>query len=102
MVQQPTPLGEGFTSCADITGPASYANPGGQVVSAKLFALQTIRYADGSMIDSTGTNYAVPVAPSGPGAATIVLRWFVAATGAEVANATNLSTKEVRMSVWGN
>ena len=102
MVQQPTPLGEGFIAAADITGPNPYVNPGGQSITAQAFGLQTFRWVLGSMVAVAGGNYAIATTPAGPGSKTVVLRWYVATTGAEVANGVDLSGSIVRIVAWGN
>lgn len=99
---QPQSLGEVFLSAVDIAGPASYANPGGQVVSATKFAmLSGLRFVVAG-ISSDGLNTVYAVSPAGRASPTVVLRWFVTATGAEVANGVNLSTKTVRVTAIGN
>ena len=101
MVMQPTPLGEGFLASSDIVGSAAYVSGTGQIVSATAFGLQSIRWAQDSMISSDGLNYAVPTIPGGVGAKSIIIRIFAIATGLEVPNG-NFSTKKFRMLAWGN
>lgn len=101
MVMQPSPLGELFVSMADINGPASYTNGTGNPVSAHAFALQTFKYAFGG-ISTDGTTNVEFVSPKGPGATTLIARYQVVSTGAEVVNATNLSTKTFRVMALGN
>ena len=99
---QPQSLGEVFLAVQPISGPVSYANPGGQVVSARAFGLLSARFVVAEDLDNTFTYY-VRVLQSGKGGtATFTLHWYVVATNAEVANAVNLSASSVRVMVIGN
>jgi hypothetical protein len=102
MVMQPSPLGELFTSMADIPGPAAYVGGTPYVLSANAFALQTFKFATGGLAQS-GT-YGVEVTSiAGPGAATVKLRFFLTTTGAELgAGPTNLSAETFRILALGN
>ncbi len=96
-------------SVIDHTGPASYTQvstgtspTGGDQVSAATFGMKYIEELTATM-DNTGVY--IPLAfKSGTdalGAATWILRWFTAATMAEVAGATNLSASHVRLHAIG-
>jgi hypothetical protein len=110
----PAPPGAKPWSSHNITGPASYtqvvtgaplgASSGGQQVTASAFGLQ---YFEGVWTDSgsdDGQYYAnIFLSPRGPGAlpVTCIIQWIVAATGAEVAAATNLSGRTMRFRAAG-
>lgn len=92
----------------DHDGPASYANPGGDVINAADLGLGGIEYGEADGLSSDGLNYAYAaisgVSTSGTQAnvgTTLTMRWFVVATGAEVANTTNLSAKAIRIRIRG-
>lgn len=78
-------------------GPASYSQTTGDVLASPGYD----KYYDcvnNTPQDPTGTYYA-QARPSAVGArATWSLHWFVVATGAEVANAVNLSTFNLQVS----
>lgn len=92
-----------------LAGPASYtqigiATPptGGQVVLAQDVGLTAIEFATASLSDNG--QYTVEVIfDSNPQYATsqIRLMWCLAATGAQVAGAVNLSARTVRLSLEG-
>lgn len=101
---QPQSIGEVFVAARPIPGPASYLQGAGngQVISAQAFALLSLRYVVAEDLDNTET-YFVRVIQTGSGATkTFRARWYVLATGAEVANATNLSASTVRYLCIGN
>jgi hypothetical protein len=103
----------------DWTGPASYvpvvnnsANPlapptGGQAINAANFGLATPNiegiFVVGSSISGTYTVQAFQYAAynQGQGNNTWLLRWIVAATGAEVGAGVNLSAEIVRLVAFG-
>lgn len=116
----PTSWGSNRSSVAGIQGPTSYTqvtidsppnpNPtGGQAVPAVRFGLTKIDFMIGGVSDS-GVYFvrAIPTSPSGSPSAptnqiplgasqsTYALQWYIEATGAEVANGTNLSNEVVR------
>lgn len=96
-------------SVIDHTGPASYtqvttgATPtGGDSIGAVSFGMKYIEAIEGSM-DNTGVYVALPikVGTDALGATTWILRWFTAATMAEVAGAVDLSAKHIRLRAIG-
>lgn len=107
MLVQPQSLGEVFISARGLTGPTAYVNTGtfstsGQVLSAPLFALLSIKFALCEALDSTGT-YIVRVVQTLRGTTpSFTAHWYVLSTGAEVANNTNLSTSTARFVAVGN
>jgi len=101
MVIQPTPLGENFLAAADITGPATYSQTTGQVISAKAFALLSIRFADG-MASRSGTYFVRAISPPSTGASSVTVHWFISASALEVSNGTGLTGETVRMIAIGN
>lgn len=95
-----TSFGNKRASVASVVGPASYANPGGQVIYNTSFGTRGIEMVFGGMSVS-GTYYVLwQPQSSGPNAKAI-LRWRVTATNAEVANAVNLSAETVQILVLG-
>ncbi len=83
--------------CGFGTGPSSYSQSTGDPLSAFQYGGQFDSVFPTPQ-DPTGTYYAQP-RPSAVGAkATWSLHWFVVATGAEVANAVNLSTYSLQVS----
>jgi len=106
MLLQPQSIGEVFVSARDITGPASYTT-GGVTLSPQLFALLSFKILLTDMTTPDGTYFARFTAPAGPtfGTSTATaakMKWFVVATGAEVAAAVNLSTEKIRVLAIGN
>lgn len=102
---QASPIGENFFAARDVSGPAAYAAGvgGGQVVSATFFGLLSgIRWAGSMGVSSDGNFLVEATTPTGSGAKTIKLRWYVSTTGAEVGNGTNLSGSKCRIGVIGN
>jgi hypothetical protein len=95
-------------SFIDHTGPASYVNPGGDP-----FPTQSA-YGGPNNAGLSGVYFVVPTwsqdgtyyvqakyAGLGSISSAMKLHWYVAATGAEVANATNLSGETVRLMILG-
>jgi hypothetical protein len=92
--------GRSFNSI-DYTGVSSYVNGTGELLDPKFFGFQnTIQ----SVLDISGTftgdYYGVPF-PVNTGVSKWYIRWFVVATGVEVANTTNLSTKTLKIAAIG-
>jgi hypothetical protein len=107
-------IGDRMMSIVDVTGPTSYtqitpgvppAGPtGGQVLSAQNVGLKVIELVICGL-DNSGT-YTVdgarlPVAQGAEFPNSIALIWVTAASGAQVAGATNLSTFTTRMAFIG-
>lgn len=109
----PCPPGNCPWSVIDIAGPSSYTaitpgSPptGGQAISCSTLGLPaSVIWASTSMGSDDGTYKAIPMlSPFNAGAGSrtgIILQWIVAATGAEVAGATNLSSRTVRILAIG-
>jgi hypothetical protein len=104
----PSSPGNKRWSIHGITGPASYTavtpgSPptGGQSVPATAFGLMNIGSACCTAGSDDGTYYAnvflSPFPKGGNGAPNIIVQWITAATGAEVAGATNLSARTLRI-----
>ncbi len=102
----PRHLDDLLLSPADHTGPASYsqvtpgATPtGGDSITAAELGL---KFIEGVLCsgDDTGSYLPVPIAMLSP-QTTVILRWFVAATMAEVGAAVNLSARHTRLIAWG-
>jgi len=79
---------------------------GGYVISASALGLGHIYAADTAGLNaaSNGTYYVMTLAqtnPPSPGLTQVKLQAFVAATGAEVANAANLSGHIIVGQIWG-
>ena len=110
----PTVVGDKRLGVSVHAGPASYtqigvATPptGGDSITAVELGLKVIEGILGPSISQDGQYYAVPVFtntqvnPANPGQTSVQLMWVVAATGAQVAGATNLSAKKVRVTAIG-
>lgn len=93
----------------DHDGPASYNNTGtfatsGETINALDFGLGGFEFIDASDLssDSINTVLAVMIPQNNGDASTSArLYWFVQATGAQVNNAVNLSTKAIRLKIRG-
>jgi len=103
MLMQPSPIGELFMSGAVLSGPASYPT-GGYLVSARLFGLLSkLTSFQPEDISYSGTYYIRALRTgTGTNANTVLVKWYVFATNAEVANTTNLSAEKIRVIVLGN
>lgn len=109
--QYPAPPGNMNQVVSIITGPASYtqvspASPptGGVAVTAAQLGLQSIHFAQATCSDD-GTYVADVILPNNPLTDTvtgIILIITVAATGAQVSGATNLSGRTFRINAWGS
>jgi hypothetical protein len=92
--------------CVDVVGPASYVNTGtfatsGQPINASDFGWGGFDFVM-AMPSSDGLDIGyVASGTSGSSFTTFNLHWFVIATGAEVTNTTNLSTKTIRLLLVG-
>ena len=84
----------------DVPGPTAYVT-GGVFVSASVLGLNQVKFVQGMDLSSDGLNFVRIISISGQGAPRFKVLWFVNATGAEVANATNLSAKSVRVLGYG-
>lgn len=109
--KNPLPIGDRWQSVVNHIGPASYTQvtpgsppTGGDVLYASACGLKFIQAVIGLAMDSTGTYIVcgIPAANS-PGLeqTSVILRWFTAASMTEVAGATNLSGKNVVLTVIG-
>lgn len=86
--------------CGYGIGPASYSQTTGDVLTNPGYE----QYWDDvfpTPQDPTGTYYAQPRPSAVGGRATWSLHWFVVATGAEVANAVNLTTFSLQVGGFG-
>jgi hypothetical protein len=99
------------------TGPVAYAQvviaappTGGDTVTAAEAGLKYFDFLHGDMTSDDGQFIVQPVSPNGNTgssataavpAAKMILRWLVAATGAEVAGAVNLSGRTIRLMAFG-
>jgi hypothetical protein len=93
--------GKNFNT-VDYSGPTSYVNGTGDKLDPKAFgAFNDIIAIIGTSIDQSGTYYVVGQ-PVNNGVTAWYLRWFTVGTGAEVTNATNLSTKTVKLAIVGS
>lgn len=85
----------------DYTGPVSYTT-NGVTVGASALGFPGGVYAVIPMDASvSGTYRLVITSVSGVRRSTVVIRWFVIATGLEVGNGTNLSAEKFRFVAWG-
>lgn len=110
LAEYPAPPGNKNRTIATLAGPASYtqigiASPptGGQVVVASTFGLVDIEFATASVSDN-GQYAAHVIFDKNPQGAVqqIRLLWVLAATGAQVAGAVDLSARTVRLTVEGH
>lgn len=105
----PQPVGVKTEMVFDHDGPASYNNTGtaltsGETINASDLGYGGVDFAEVDSLSSDGLNYCYVMilnqstsGPSGNATPSFVVRWFVVATGAEVANAVNLSAKSIRV-----
>lgn len=109
--EYPAPPGNKPVSMADIVGPASYtvittgATPtGGQTVLASAFGLKMLEYVWASMGSDDGQYigrcYLNPFYDGMP-SPSVLLQWVIAATGAEVTAAVDLSGRKIRLFAIG-
>lgn len=106
----PAPPGNKRHSIIDISGPASYvqiavATPptGGQQVAAAVFGLTQIEWSQSMGSDDGQFDIVIfgqPLQKNKP-LAFITLMWIIAATGAQVAGAVNLSARTARIFAIG-
>lgn len=106
---QPQSLGEVFLASRTLVGPASYNNTGvaatsGALLSATFFGLlSSIKFLEPEDTSANGLNFVRAFRiGNGVSANTVRVRWFVLATGVEVANAVNLSADSIRLLAIGN
>jgi len=104
VVGTPTPIGNFWLVQVDHTGPASYNNTGtfatsGETLNATDLGFGGIVNVDG-MVSNDGVNFIGVASPVGNPAplASVALHWYTM-NGTEVTNATNLSTKTVRLQI---
>lgn len=106
----PMPVGEKYLVIADYLGPLSYVNgTGDKLVAGFGGGLNQggIEFVSGG--NSVSGTYNIKIfypsaattsSTSQPGAnASVIIKWYVLATGLEVANATNLSAEVVRLRI---
>lgn len=102
------PVSDKLEIICDHAGPASYANVvvnagAGDVVNAADFNRGGIEECrGGDALSSDGLNFVRVFYTSGyvgNAVPSVSLRWYVLATGAEVANTVNLSAKSVRLAL---
>jgi hypothetical protein len=105
------PIANRKFSMAEVGGPASYtqvtagappAGPtGGQIIPATAFGLKFIDVILNGL-DESGKYEVLGTSGNKPGGATsVTLMWVIAATGAQEAGATNLSTYKAALLVIG-
>lgn len=110
-----TTVGNKYLIMDDHAGPASYTT-GGETFTASQVGLGGIEFIEGMNDIIQGTQQYTGVSFSGtffvnisvattaaPGVpvSKVTIKWFVVATGAEVANTTNLSGQFVRLRILG-
>lgn len=109
LAQYPAPPGNKLMSVVNVTGPGSYTQittgttpSGGQTIQASDLGLTSIESAFVSLSDN-GQFTAYPLFITNPARPTtsIQLMWITASGGAEVAGATDLSGRSVRLHVFG-
>lgn len=90
----------------DRTGPVAYNNTGTYATSGDVLTAAELGWGGIDVVipsqSSDGLNeIIVSFTVVGGGSGSVALHWFVTASGAEVANAVNLSTKTIRLLVIG-
>lgn len=93
------PVGNLLHRLIDIDGLASYTT-GGQAITAASLGFKRILFV-ASMTAADASNFTQALIAAKKGASSFKLMWFVATTGAEVANAVNLSTKSAKLYIVG-
>src|SRR5882762_1898866 len=103
--------GAKYELVVDHDGPSSYAGGvgNGEVVLASDFGLGGIELCQVDALSSDGLNYAyvtltgqsTKAGITADAVASLKIRWYVLATNAEVANATDLSGKSIRLQIRG-
>lgn len=110
-----TTIGNKYMLVVDHFGPASYPT-GGETITAAQYGIGGIDFIDSTNdinqgtvqytgVSFSGTYYvdiklATTTAPGGS-VSSLKAQWFVVATGAEVANTTNLSAEKIRLRIMG-
>lgn len=90
----------------DYSGPSSYNNTGtpatsGDLLDPKMFGFpNAIEHLIGTSLDQTGV-YIVVGQPANNGVTKWILRWYTASGMTEVANATDLHLKTVKLAAVG-
>jgi hypothetical protein len=105
----PQACGGGLMSILDHIGPASYTQvtpgsppTGGDVLTAAECGLKFIDAVSGQLSDDATYEAEASMTVNNAGEVTQVrLLWQTAATGAQVAGATNLSARQIRFIVYG-
>jgi len=105
------PIGDKIEIIVDHDGPASYTGgaAGGETINASDFGLGGFELIQCDALSSDGLNTVFPTltgqstsaANKANAVTSATLRWFVTATGAEVANGVALNTKSVRLQIRG-
>lgn len=109
------PIADKYEIICDVDGPASYLNSGavnntsGQPINASDFGIGGFELVDAQSLSSDELNTFLIWLPNqstssdniGNALPTARVYWFVQSTGAQVANAVNLSTKSVRLQIRG-
>jgi hypothetical protein len=105
----PTDVGGKRLSCIDHAGPASYSQvvtgsppTGGDTVTAVEFGMKWLDAVWGCALSDDG-QYEVELSPAGSAnePSSFIAEWIIAATGAQVNAATNLSARKIRLMAIG-
>jgi hypothetical protein len=96
---QPSPVGERYMAARGLSGPAAYIT-GGITLSPKVFGLNVFAIAWTNGLTNSGTYEAKVKMVAGDGSILVV--FFVVATGAEVGAGVNLSAELYRVAAIGN
>ena len=102
MLVQPQSLGTMFLASDKIKGSNSYTT-GGVLFSAQRLALKTFAFIWPETLTESNT-YFVKILRTGTGtnSGTVLVKWFVQATGAEVGAGVDLSAEYIRIAAIGN
>lgn len=99
---QPSPLGQKFVSATVLYGPTSYNQGIPPKCYATQFEMTNMAIVFGEGLSTSGTYFVRCQQNNLLGTSFATVRWFVASTGAEVPNGTNLSVESVRLAAIGN
>jgi hypothetical protein len=101
-------VGDKIEIVADHDGPASYVNGTGETIYASDFGIGGFELVQIDALSNDGLNYAYTTITGqstagnvGNAVPSVTLRWFVVATGLEVANGIALNTKSIRLQIRG-
>ena len=93
-------VGPYMARLVDHDGPTSYTSPGGETITALSLGFKRV-LAVFAMASDDGTQFAMARIAAKKTATSFRLLWYLSTTGAEIANATNLSARSLKLLVIG-